>query len=184
MKMQDRKIYSYINNDKLEMEKLIKDYTNYISTIIMNSCINLSTEDIEELVLDVFLTVWKNKNKLDINNGMSAYIGGITRNLIKKKFRDKRVNDNILDYEQKLIDLTNIDLEISQKEENQIVFEELEKMKEEDRNIFIEYYYAEKNIEEISFIFNMSKAKVKSKLFRIRKKLKKRLEEKGYGSNG
>ena len=115
---------------------------------------------------------------------MSAYIGGITRNLIKKKFRDKRVNDNILDYEQKLIDLTNIDLEISQKEENQIVFEELEKMKEEDRKIFIEYYYAEKNIEEISFIFNMSKAKVKSKLFRIRKKLKKRLEEKGYGSNG
>ena len=49
--------------------------------------------------------------------------------------------------------------------------------------IFIQYYYEERNIKEISKIFNISESKVKSKLFRIRKKLKKVLNGRGYGTN-
>lgn len=32
-----------------------------------NKCNNFSDEDIEEIILDVFLTLWNNQNKLDIN---------------------------------------------------------------------------------------------------------------------
>ena len=183
MEVKNRKIYNYMNDNILKIEDIMNDYTNYIYTIIRNSFINLPDEDVEEIVLDVFLTIWNNQNKLDINKKLSSYIVGITRNLIKKKYRDYITNDNIEDYEEQLVDLTNIELTFSKKDKQKVILNELEKMKKDDKEIFIQYYYEERNIKEISKIFNISESKVKSKLFRIRKKLKKVLNGRGYGTN-
>ena len=183
MEVKNRKIYNYMSNNILKIEDIMNDYTNYIYTIIRNSYVNLPDEDVEEIVLDVFLTIWNNQSKLDINKKLSSYIVGITRNLIKKKYRDYITNDNIEDYEEQLVDLTNIELRFSKNEKQKVILNELEKMKKEDKEIFIQYYYEERNIKEISKIFNVSESKVKSKLFRIRKKLKKVLNGRGYGTN-
>ena len=180
LEIKNRKISTYIEHDKLLTEKVIKDYMNYIYTIIMNAPVNLSQEDIEEIFIDVILTLWKNQNKLDINKSMSAYISGITKNLIKYKCRQKNFYLNIDDYEEQLSDLKNIDIAIEENEREKIISNELETLKEDDRTIFIEYYYSEKSIKEISIIFNMSESKIKSKLFRIRKKIKKALKKGGY----
>ena len=180
MEIKNRKISTYIEHDKLLTEKVIKDYMNYIYTIIMNAPVNLLQEDIEEIFIDVILTLWKNQNKLDINKSMSAYISGITKNLIKYKCRQKNFYLNIDDYEEQLSDLKNIDIAIEENEREKIISNELETLKEDDRTIFIEYYYSEKSIKEISIIFNMSESKIKSKLFRIRKKIKKALKKGGY----
>ena len=183
MEVKNRKIYNYISNNILKIEDIMNDYTNYIYTIIRNSYVNLPDEDVEEIVLDVFLTIWNNQSKLDINKKLSSYIVGITRNLIKKKYRNYITNDNIEDYEDQLVDLTNIELIISENEKQKVILGELEKMKNEDKEVFIQYYYEERNIKEISKMFNISESKVKSKLFRIRKKLKKVLNGRGYGTN-
>lgn len=183
MKVEDRKIYTYIENNKLQMEKIMANYSNYISTIIRNSYIELSSEDIEEVLLDVFLTLWKNQEKLDINKSMSAYISGITKNLIKYKYRQCKENQNIEEYEEKLIDSLNIEIMILQNERQNVIAEELEKIKQEDKEIFVEYYYDDRSIKEISKIFNMSESKIKSKLFRVRKRLNKALKKRGYSSN-
>ncbi|MEI3435675.1 MAG: sigma-70 family RNA polymerase sigma factor [Clostridia bacterium] len=183
MKVENEKIYTYIENNKLQMEKIMETYNNYISTIIRNSHINLSNEDVEEVILDVFLTLWKNQNKLDINKSMSAYISGITKNLIKYKYRQCKITQNIKEYEEKLIDNSNIEITLLQNEKQKIISEELEKIKQEDKEIFIEYYYDDKNIKEISKKFNMTESKVKSKLFRVRKRLNKILKKRGYSSN-
>ena len=183
MEVKNRKIYNYMSNNILKIEDIMNDYTNYIYTIIRNSYVNLPYEDVEEIVLDVFLTIWNNQNKLDINKKLSSYIVGITRNLIKKKYRNYVTNDNIEDYEEQLVDLTNIELIFSENEKQKVILNELEKMKNEDKEIFIQYYYEERNIKEISKMFNISESKVKSKLFRVRKKLKKVLNGRGYGTN-
>lgn len=183
MKVEDRKIYTYIENNKLQMEKIMANYSNYISTIIRNSYIELSSEDVEEVLLDVFLTLWKNQEKLDINKSMSAYISGITKNLIKYKYRQCKENQNIEEYEEKLIDSLNIEIMILQNERQNVIAEELEKIKQEDKEIFVEYYYDDRSIKEISKIFNMSESKIKSKLFRVRKRLNKALKKRGYSSN-
>ena len=60
----------------------------YVYIIIKNSGYLFSDEDIEEIASDVFLAIWKNKEKLDINKEISSYIAGITKNLIRKKKRD------------------------------------------------------------------------------------------------
>ena len=183
MKVEDEKIYTYIENSKLQMEKIMEKYNNYVSAIIRNSYIKLSNEDIEEVVLDVFFTLWKNQNKLDINKSMAAYISGITKNLIKYKYRQCKIELNIEEYEEKLIDNSNIEIALLKNEKQKVISEELEKLKQEDKEIFIQYYYDDKSIKEISKIFNMSESKVKSKLFRVRKKLNKILKKRGYSSN-
>lgn len=174
------KISSYISDNKLDIESVMKDYTNYVSTIIKNNASILSTEDVEEIILDVFMALWKNQYKLDFNKSMSAYISGITNNLIKYKIRQRKSSDtNIDDFENQIIDLDNVELSVIKNERETIISNELDLLNSNDKDIFIEYYYSQKSIKEISIMFNMSESKIKSKLFRIRKKLKKVLKEKG-----
>ena len=92
----------------LNIELAMKDYNNYIYKIIKNKYNNFSDEDIEEIILDVFLTLWNNQNKLDINQKMSSYIAGITKNLIKKKYRTNNNDENIEDYVQAISYLLGI----------------------------------------------------------------------------
>lgn len=183
LEVKNKKIYTYIDNNKLKIENLINDYKNYIYTIIRNFNTNLSEEDIEEIVLDVFLTIWKNQYKLDVNKNISSYIGGITKNLIKYKCRQNKMALNINDYEEQLIDFSNIEIFLIQDEKKKIIISELEKFKLEERDIFISYYYDDNSIKEISNKLNISQSKVKVTLFRIRKKIGKALNERGYGSS-
>lgn len=164
----------------LKIEEIMRKYNNYIYTILNNSNMNFSEEDSEEILLDVYLTLWNNKEKLDINKSLSAYIGGITKNLILKKCRNKKFADNIENYTETISSLQDIEIDYISVQENQIIIDELEKIKEQDKNIFTLYYYDEMKIKDIAFRYKMSESKVKSKLFRIRKKIKKILKERGY----
>ena len=158
----------------------------YVYIIIKNSGYLFSNEDIEEIASDVFLIIWRNKEKLDINKEISPYIAGITKNLIRKKKRDiKSINEDLKNiselqnYLSDKIDYTQNEAE--EKEQIDIVTDELTKMKEEDKNIFTYYYYESKSIKEIANILEITEIKVKSRLSRIRKKFKKELEKRGYG---
>ena len=154
----------------------------YVYIIIKNSESAFSNEDIEEIASDVFLTIWKNKEKLDINKEIAPYVAGITKKLILKKKR--KIKENLEDIEElqnylyKEIDVTH--KQIEENEKINILNNQLIKMKEEDKNIFTYYYYKSKKIKEISIMMGISEIKVKSRLSRIRKKLKKELEKRGY----
>lgn len=161
--------------NELNIEIVMQDFVNYIYTIIRNSS-NLASEDIEEIISDVFLTVWNNREKLDIEKELSPYIAGITKNLIKKKYRNSKTYENIEDYEEKLIGTEGIDLYSEEDEQNEVIIKELGKLKEEDKKIFMLFYYEDKKIKEISNILDISQSKVKMKLHRIRKKLKQNLK--------
>lgn len=151
--------------------------------IIKNSGYLFSNEDIEEIASDVFLVIWKNKEKLDSNKEITPYIAGITKKLIlKRKSNVKNNDENIEEYENFLYEKnSDIHIKIEENEKINILTNGLTKMKEEDKNIFIYYYYQSKSIEDISGLLKISQIKVKSRLSRIRKKLKKELEKRGYG---
>ena len=151
--------------------------------IIKNSGYLFSNEDIEEIASDVFLVIWKNKEKLDINKEITPYIAGITKKLIlKRKSNVKNNDENIEEYENFLYGKnSDIHIKIEENEKINILTNELTKMKEEDKNIFTYYYYHSKSIKDISGLLKISQIKVKSRLSRIRKKLKNELEKRGYG---
>ena len=92
--------------------------------------------------------------------------------------------ENIENYQERLTSIQNIELDYVESQKNNLIINELEKMKEEDKEIFMAYYYEERKIKEIAIIFKMSESKVKSKLFRTRNKLRKILKKGGYEVNG
>lgn len=163
------------------LEEVISNYSGYIYKIITNiSKGNLSNEDIEEVISDVFLVFWKNKDKFDNTKQLNPYLAGITKNLLKEKFRKIHINSNIEEYENLLVDNLDIEYYYEQRETNRIIENCLNNMPKEDKEIFILFYYNSKKIKEIAKELQYSEFKVKSKLFRIRKKVKKELEKGGY----
>lgn len=180
--MSNKKIREYIIDEKLDITNIIKDFSGYVFVIIKNSKYNFNDEDIEEIASDVFLVIWQNRNKLDINKEIKPYIAGITKNLILKKQRsiiNKNINIEVL--ERNIQDNVDVYFTTEEKEKTRIIMQKLKEMKEEDKKIFMSYYYHSKKIKDISKECNISEIKVKSRLSRIRKNLKKELEKRGYG---
>ncbi|MBP3597037.1 MAG: sigma-70 family RNA polymerase sigma factor [Clostridia bacterium] len=178
--MKNYLIKEYMENGVLDIERVMYEFTPYIYAIINNKKIILNEEDKEEVISDVFLAVWKNQNKLDLDRKMSLYIGGIVNNIISKKISKISNFLDINEYENNLFTLENFDLKIENKDKTDLILREIENMKQEDKKIFISYYYYSKSLKEISEELNIKEEKIKSRLFRIRKKLKKLLEKRGY----
>lgn len=178
-------IIDFEKDNKMDIEKVIEKYNNYIYTILKQSI--SKEEDIEELLSDVFTIFWRNYDKLDKNINVKAYLIGITRNLIKKKYREnyniKLDIKNIDDYENSISSYINIEDIIETREKSKIISREIDNMKEEEKQIFIMFYYKEYKIKEISEMLNISITKVKVNLHRLRKSVKKKIKEKGdsYG---
>lgn len=178
-----KQIKDYETNNEINLEEIIKEYSGYIKKIIENMSVqNLSKEDIEEITTDTFFIVWKNREKLDKEKLLSSYIAGIVRNLVKEKARGISANYDIANYENILSDLKNIDMIYEQREQIDRIKKVVEHMKESDIEIFNLFYYESKKIKEISNILNISEFNVKSRLYRIRKKIKKELEKGGYSN--
>ena len=170
----DREIKRYIKNNELDLERIINEYSSYIAIIINNmASTNLSNEDKEEVVSEVFFILWKNKHKLDINKSLSSYIAGITRNLIKEYLRKIKVDVDISDYENSLYSYDKIEFFNTEIQEIRNIEKKLENMKEIDKTIFLDFYYSSKSIKDIAIEHNISEFSVKQRLYRIRNKIKK-----------
>ena len=154
------------------------DNSNLIKHYKINNKIN-----IEQIIYEAFLIVWKNQNNLDITKPLGPYLSGITKNLIKKKYRKLNINMNLDDFENILT--SNIDILkcLEEKEITEIMHDEINHLPNLDISIFKMYYYLGKNTKEISNYLNISDLNVRVRLHRIRKKLLKRLEDNGYGKN-
>lgn len=175
------KIENYKERNNINIEKLIDDYNGYVYKIIDNMVGKaLSNEDKEEIISDTFFVLWKNRNTINEEKMLSSYIAGIARNLVKLKSRKININYDIDYYENKIADFKNIDLLCEERDKITIVENAINKMKEQDKQIFNLYYYSSMKISEISKKLNISEFNVKSRLYRIRKKLKKELERGGY----
>ena len=169
-----KEIKHYIKNNELDLEKIINEYSSYLVTIINNIARDsLNHEDKEEIVSEVFFILWKNKNKLDINKYLSSYIAGITRNVVKEYLRKTRLNFDIADYENSLYSYDKIDFFDNSVEEISKIEKKLEKMKEIDKKVFLDFYYSSKSIKDIAKEQKISEFSVKQRLYRIRNKIKK-----------
>ena len=180
-----KKIQKYINNHEIELEKIIKEYSGYVYKIIRNmASLYLSDEDVEEIISDTFFILWKNKEKLDEEKILSSYIAGIVKNLVREKTRVINIHADILDYENILQDGQKMDMICEERERIYIIEKVLKSMKEEDRMIFHLYYYSSMKIKDIAEKLKVTEFNVKSRLYRMRKKIKKELEKGGYSHEG
>ena len=180
----DNAIYMYIKEDVLDIDKIIEDFSGYLYTIIQNAG-NFIKEDIDEIISDSYLILWNNQYKLDLDKKLSSYLVGIVKNLIKQKYKVfNNSYENIESYEDVLITNEGLDVVIENNEVNRKIIELLNKLKEDDKEIFYEYYFYSRKIKEIAIENNISESKVKIILHRTRNKLRKELLKGGYSLNG
>ena len=175
--MREDVIEKYIINGKFDLDKIVDDYSSYVRTIINNAVgNNLNAEDKEEILLDAFFILWKNYNDNKKIYALDSYIAGITRNLIKEKFRKLHYTVDISDYEN-IIPMDTNELYEEEREEILNLEHSLKELKQIDIKIVNLYYYSFKSIKDIAEELGISESNVKTKLHRIRKKLKKQLSK-------
>ncbi len=169
-----KQIGNYKNNNNIDLDRIIDDFTPYVRTVINNmSKNNLSYEDKEEILADTFFVLWKNKEKDIIY--MEAYLAGIARNLVKEKFKKSKITYNIDDYENVANYYDNIEIFSEEREKIEKLETSYKILNETEIKILNLYYFSYKTLKDIAKQLKLSEANVKTKLFRIRKKLKKYL---------
>ena len=112
---------------------------------------------------------------------LKDYLSGIAKNIIKNKYRKNEINFSISEYEEKIIDNSNLEKQAEENEQNTIIKNTLKNLKNEEYKAFIMFYYEAKSTKEIAKDLNCTVGKVKVILHRVRKKIRKNLEDGGYG---
>ena len=167
----------YVKDGKLDIETVIKEYSGYVYTSIINMSNNvLSNEDIEEIISDVFFVLWKNKDKLKKTDKVNFYLVGIAKNLLKEKYRKLKENLNIDDYENYLSNDKALDEIYEEQTKMQILQKRLNSLNDNDKKIFRLFYYGNKKSKEIATELKMNEIAVRSRLHRIKKQIKKDLD--------
>ncbi len=162
----------------------INRYHSYVSYIVTNIIGKaFPREDIEEVMMDVFLAIWNHADSIDtkISSSLKPYIGTVARNKAKNKLRAlSKYNSTVLLEDEIAIDTKDFTKDILNNELRGILLETLNKLSKDERICFINYYYYQKTIRLISEETGINESTIKSKLSRGRGKLKELLERKGF----
>jgi len=148
----------------------IEIYTPYLSTVLYNMVGNgLPKEDIEEIISDVFVMLWKNAEYIDLEKGtIRSYISASARNFALKRLNKKLEYISIDDVE--LMDTTSFTDDCSQNEQ---LWKAVMKLGEPDNEIFVRYYKFDEKLKDISKATGLNISTIKSKLSRGKRKLKR-----------
>ena len=184
--MEDDEILNlYWERVERAIEETEKKYGNYCFYVAMR--ILCSPEDSNEIVNDTMLAAWNSipPHRPEI---LRTYLGKISRNLSLKRFRNlhaKKRGEGELpialeEISESVSDGKEIIERLEAKELAEIIADFLRGEKSVDRQIFLYRYFYFESIENISKRSGYRKSRIKSILFRMRKRLGKRLAEEGY----
>lgn len=178
--MEEKKLLRQLKRgDTAALEEMIDQYSDYAAAIV-RSVIgkSMSTEDVEEVVADVFFTLWKQREQIRPGS-LRGYLGRIARNQAVNKLRERgetiQLEEDIL-----LPEEDGPEQLCSEREQRQAVQSALLAMGQPDREIFLRHYYYCQSVADIGGAMGMNHSTVKSRLARGRQKLKLILEERGY----
>lgn len=141
-------------------------------------------EDTEEALNDTWLAAW---NAIPPNkpNCLRTFLAKLTRNISLNKIRSdkalKRGSAEVRvvyeEVEEWLATEDNIEQKITERALADSIDRFLDGLAETERNVFVRRYWYMQSVSEIAKYHGFSESKVKSMLFRIRKKLYARLQK-------
>ena len=158
--------------------RIMEAYTPYVAAIVRNIIDPpLQEEDVEEVVADVFLALWRNAD--DVGDGkLCPWLAAVTRNRAKDKLRALHLT---LPLEDDALELAveGPETEIVRQEAILVTKEAVDALGEPDRSIFRRYYYLYQKTDEIAADLGLKPSVVRNRLSRGREKIKMALMERG-----
>lgn len=170
--------------DKYSFIELYKTYEKYLYSLCFSYV--QDSQDALDLVQEIYIKIFKNINKFDINKSFRAWVRKIAVNTCLNFKRTKK--NNIISMNAYVNDEEDIVLgDIIPSEENVlkdiictenklIIKKHLKEIPEEYRIAIILRYYEDLSYNEISEIMNMPLGTVKTKIYRAKALLRKKLE--------
>ena len=157
---------------------LIDRYGDHVANILSSFLgAGLTAQDLEEIASDVFFTLWQQRNNLQPDKSLKAYITAIAKNTGRKRLRKMKTVEPLPEG----LDIPSSELSaaerMEQSEKQQHLLRVLETLKTPDREIFYRYYYLEQTTGEIAKLMGMNRSTVMSRLARGRSALKMKMED-------
>ncbi len=151
------------------IEKAVEIYTPYLSVVIFNMAgTSLLKEDMEEVVADVFVTLWKNAESIDLEKGtIRSYIAACARNGTLRKLNTRFTYENIENVEKAGANTLDDDVM------SLFLWQAVMELGEPDSEIFVRFYKYGEKISYIARIMGLKQSTVKTRLSRGRVRLKK-----------
>ena len=179
-----RLILKCMEYDKYSFMELYKIYEKYLYSLCFSYVQN--SQDALDLVQDIYIKVFKNIKKFDINMQFHPWIRKIAVNTCLNFKRT--IKNNVISMNSAINDESETDLEDTLKSEKDVLEEVingeiksiikkyLNEISEEYRMIIVLRYYEDLSYNEISELTNMPLGTVKTKLYRAKAILKKKLK--------
>lgn len=156
------------------IDRAITCYTPYLSTVLYRLAGNsLSKEDTEEILSDVFFSLWNNAAYIDLSRGtIRSYLAATARNFALKRLNQKKTYASLED-----IELPDEENPTEDYAEASSLWEAVMELGEPDNEIFVRFYRYQERLTEIAKATGLNLSTVKSKLARGRRRLRKILTE-------
>lgn len=164
--------------DDKALSQLMDRYGGYVYRVIANVLLQAGTaSDAEELTSDTFYAVWSHADTISPRN-LKAYLAVTARNKAKSFLRKHRELPMDLDT-LPLSDGITLEDQAMEQELKLLLHKAIGKMRPQDRDIFLRYYYYMQTTQQISQLLNIPHSTVRTRLMRGRKTLKKLLTKEG-----
>ncbi|MBT4723050.1 RNA polymerase sigma factor [Candidatus Falkowbacteria bacterium] len=177
----DEKLVKLTLKDQNFFVYIINRYEGKLAAYIRRIS-NFSKEDIEDILQDVFIKVYRNLNGFDVSLKFSSWIYRITHNEVISRYRktkkiakmSQEINDEILD---KIVDEVDIEKDIDGKQVGKTIGQVMNEMDLKYKEILVLRFIEEKSYKEISDILRKPEGTVATMINRAKKQFKKIYEQ-------
>ena len=181
MKYQSDSFYidKVLEGDVSAYSMIVDRHKDMVFTVALRIVRN--REDAEEIAQDTFVKVYQSLKSFKKESKFSTWLYRIVYNTAISKTRKRQLETTDMEYEI----IENYTLDNIKEDVNRLEYDEqkilinkvIEKLSPEESILINLFYLKEYSTEEISEIMNLSKANVKVKLHRIRKRLYKEVQQ-------
>jgi RNA polymerase sigma-70 factor (ECF subfamily) len=173
-------ILQLASGDAHVLDEIFARYGGYVAAVVFNTTGSaISQEDRDEVVADVFVSLWKNAAEIDIDRPLKPWLAVVARNAAINKSRGVRELNVPLEFP--FVDSRpSPHAEYEAVESSSILRKTLNSFDRIDQEIFHRFYFWCQTTATISQDLGMNESTVRSKLSRGREKLKLELAREGY----
>ena len=161
--------------DRLALNQAMDVYTAYLSTVAWRAMGPEATpEDVEEVVSDAFLALWRNRDRLRPEQGVKSWLAAVTRNAAIDRLRKAPPAPLPLD-DVEASGGPDLEEELEQRMFADTLRQAVEALGPPDDQLVIRFYYEGEKLKDVAADLGLSIPTAKTRLYRARQKLKDQL---------
>lgn len=158
--------------DRFALDRAMDAYTPYLSSVVWRAMGPAATaQEVEEVVSDAFLTLWRHREELTPEKGVKSWLAAVARNKAIDRLRASPLPSLPLEAAEEASG-TSPDRELEQRILAQRLWSAVEQLGPPDDVLVTRFYYEGDKLKDIAAELGLSVPAAKTRLCRARQKLK------------